>query len=336
MRNIRNIFFALITISLMACNTEEQPLQQHTEKPDYALVIHGGAGYIVKGRYNDKQEKEYIDKLSQALSLGDSLLKNGVKAVDVVEQVVMLMENSPLFNAGKGAVFTAAGENEMDASIMDGSKLNAGAVAGVKTIKNPIRAARMVMDSSKHVLLSGEGAQQFAAAKGIEIVDPDYFYSEKAWKSLQNALESEKKKEKMGTVGAVALDQYGNLAAATSTGGMTNKMKGRIGDSPIIGAGTYADNESCAVSGTGHGEYFIVNAVAFHISALMKYKGMSLQEAADHVVNGILKEQDAGGGVIAVDYNGHVAMPFNTPGMFRGYIKAGDEMVVKLYGEDSD
>lgn len=333
---MKNILLLLSIFVLISCETEIQKQDHKKDKPEYVLVIHGGAGYITKDRYNDQQEAEYINKLTEVLKKGDSLLKNGTPGLDVVVSVISMMEDCPLFNAGKGAVFTAAGENEMDASIMDGKTLNAGAVAGVKTIRNPIQAARYVMDSSKHVLLGGSGADFFASEKGLEIVDPSYFYTEKSWKNLQRALESKKKNEKHGTVGAVVLDKYGNLSAGTSTGGMTNKMFGRIGDSPIIGAGTYAENNVCAISGTGHGEYFIKNVVAYQIAALMKYRKTSLNEAADYVINSLLKSQNAGGGVIGVDQNGNITMTFNTQGMFRGYTNSNGEMEVKLYGSEKE
>lgn len=331
MKNI--ILSALIifsTITFSSCNSEKEK----NKTKEYVLVIHGGAGRILKENISPEREKEYILKLSEALTSGAEILKNGEPSLDAVETAINILEDSPLFNAGKGAVFTEKGENEMDASIMDGKTLNAGAVAGVKTIKNPISAAREVMTASKHVLLSGVGAEEFAANSGLKIVEPGYFFSEKRWESFQRAkqkIQGKEKIEKHGTVGAVALDKYGNLAAGTSTGGMTMKMFGRIGDSPIIGAGTYANNNTCAVSGTGHGEYFIRNVVAYDISVLMEYKKMSLEKAADLVINEKLKSQKASGGVIAVDKDGNISMPFNTKGMFRGYINSNGEMKVLLY-----
>ena len=301
-------------------------------KPEYALVIHGGAGSIYKGRYSPEEEKEYIDKLTEALNLGDSLLRNNKSSLDVVEAVINILENSPLFNSGKGAVFTSEGKNELDASIMDGKTLNAGAVAGVTTIKNPISAARKVMTNSKHVLLSGKGAEKFAAEQGLKIVEPSYFYTEKSWNSyLRRKKKIDSDKEKHGTVGCVALDKFGNLAAGTSTGGMTYKMYGRVGDSPIIGAGTYADNNTCAVSATGHGEFFIRNVVAYDISARMKYLNESIEESANYVINEKLKKINASGGVIAIDKNANISMPFNTSGMFRGYIRSDGVPKVFLY-----
>lgn len=326
----RIFLMILLAGLLVSCRDEGSKQTAKVNKPEYALVIHGGAGYITRNNISPEKEKEYMAELRQVLLLGDSILKNGGACLDAVEQCINCMEDSPLFNAGRGAVFTEAGENEMDASIMSGKDLNAGAVAGVKTIKNPISAARKVMEASKHVMLAGKGAEHFADSMGIILMDPSYFFTRKSWKSLQNARES----DKHGTVGCVALDQYGNLAAGTSTGGMTNKMPGRIGDSPVIGAGTYADNASCAVSATGHGEYFIRNVVAYDIAARMKYLEQSLDEAANYVIMEKLKSQGADGGIIAVDKNGHIAMPFNTPGMFRGFVVAGGDPEVLLYAGD--
>lgn len=329
---MKNNILILILLAGLLISCREKATEQSiiSDKPAYALVIHGGAGYISRNNISPDKEREYKAKLEQVLILGDSILKNGGTSLDAVEQCINMMEDSPLFNAGKGAVFTEAGENEMDASIMTGGDLKAGAVAGVKNIRNPISAARKVMEASKHVMLSGRGAEHFADSMGIILADPSYFFTEKSWKSLQNARES----EKHGTVGCVALDQHGNLAAGTSTGGMTNKMPGRIGDSPVIGAGTYADNSTCAVSATGHGEYFIRNVVAYDIAARMKYLGESLNEASGFVIMDKLKSQGADGGIIAVDKDGNVAMPFNTPGMFRGSVVAGAEPEVLLYALD--
>jgi beta-aspartyl-peptidase (threonine type) len=245
--------------------------------------------------------------------------------MDAIQAAIIYMEDSPLFNAGKGAVFTADEKNALDASIMDGETQNAGAVAGVERIKNPIIAARAVMEKSSHVMLAEEGAEEFALGQGIEMVDPQYFFTQRRFDALNRVKEKEKEEapiaeeDKHGTVGAVALDKFGNLAAGTSTGGMTNKKYGRIGDAPIIGAGTYADNASCAVSSTGHGEYFIRYAVAHDIAARMEYKGISLQEAADEVVMDKLVEKGGSGGIISVDKLGNVALVFNSEGMYRGY-----------------
>jgi len=259
---------------------------QNTNKDSlYTIVIHGGAGNMDKKDFSDSLQKAYTDKMTEALTKGADTLKKGGSSIDAVEIIIRILEDSPLFNAGKGSVFTDEGKNEMDASIMDGKTLKAGAVAGVTTIKNPISAARKVMDKSPHVMMIGQGAEKFAKEKGLEIVDPSYFFDQKRWEQYQKA-----KGKKFGTVGVVALDKNGNLAAGTSTGGMMNKKYGRVGDSPIIGAGTYANNNTCAVSCTGHGEYFIRNVVAYDIAALMDYKGWSVEKAAKYVVQEKLNE----------------------------------------------
>jgi beta-aspartyl-peptidase (threonine type) len=312
------------------------------------LVMHGGAGTITRASMTPELEKQYRETLEQALRTGQAVLAKGGTSVDAVEASIHILEDSPLFNAGKGAVFTHEGRNELDSSIMRGQDKAAGAVAGVTIIKNPISAARAVMEKSPHVLMAGKGAELFATKMGLEIVDPQYFWTEKRWKALQEELIEEQKtgqphaaldhknysepdEKKFSTVGAVALDRDGNLAAGTSTGGMTNKQYGRIGDSPIIGAGTYADNESCAVSGTGHGEFFIRWTVAYDIAALMKYKGMTVDQAANEVVNRKLKAAGGEGGVIALDRNGNFSMPFNSEGMYRGYIGADGVPHVSIY-----
>ena len=309
------------------------------------LVIHGGAGTINRSNMTAEREKEYRAALEQALHIGQAVLVKGGTSLDAVEAVVRFMEDSPLFNAGKGAVFTHEGKNELDAAIMDGKTKMAGSVAGVTIIKNPITAARAVMEKSKHVMMAGRGAELFATKMGLEIVDPSYFWTERRWKALQDELLKEQQgkpqaelerapENRFGTVGAVAVDQFGNLAAATSTGGTTNKQYGRIGDTPIIGAGTYADNESCAVSATGTGEFFIRWTVAHEISALMKYKGLTVQQAADQVINKTLKAvPGADGGVIALDAKGNFAMPFNTEGMYRGWMGADGVAHVAIYGD---
>ena len=275
-------------------------------------------------------DKEYRASLQVALNAGKKILSEGGSALDAVEQTIRTMEDNPLFNAGKGAVFTHEGKNELDAAIMDGTNLGAGAVAGVTDIKNPISAARKVMVNSPHVMLSGAGASQFAKEQGLEIVAPSYFYTNKRFNELQELL----KKEKYGTVGCCALDKYGNLAAGTSTGGMANKRYNRIGDSPIIGAGTYANNNTCAVSGTGHGEYFIRWTVAHDISALMEYKGLSLKEASALVVNDKLVKAGGSGGVICVDKSGNISMPFNSSGMFRGFATADGKEGIFIYKDE--
>jgi beta-aspartyl-peptidase (threonine type) len=295
------------------------------------LIIHGGAGTITRASMSPEMEKQYREALEQALRTGHAVLARGGSSVDAVEASIRFMEDNPLFNAGKGAVFTHDGRNELDASIMNGKNKAAGSVAGVTIIKNPITAARAVMEQSEHVMLTGRGAELFATQKGLDIVDPSYFWTERRWKGLQEELLKEEGKKpkaelretepkKFGTVGAVALDVDGNLAAGTSTGGMTNKKYGRVGDAPIIGAGTYAENESCAVSGTGHGEFFIRWTVAHDIAALVKYKGMTVQQAGDEVIHKKLEPVQGEGGVIILDAKGNFATPFNSEGMYRGWI----------------
>lgn len=327
---------------------------------NYAIVVHGGAGSILRENLSAEMETAYREKLTEALKVGEAILKNGGTSVDAVVETIKILEDSPLFNAGKGSVYTHDGKNEMDASIMNGKDMTAGAVAGVVTIKNPIEAAREVMQNSKHVMLSGSGAVEFAKERGITIVDTAYFYNERRLQQLKKAMDKEnvildhdgghgmvdpahseiefdvtlKTDDKFGTVGCVALDQHGNLAAGTSTGGMTNKRFGRIGDSPIIGAGTYADDKTCAVSSTGHGEYFIRLAVAKEIGAQIEHGGKSLQEAAENVIHKKLEEIGGTGGVICLDAKGHIAMPFNTSGMYRGYIDTNGKMEVLIFREE--
>lgn len=319
--------------------TAQTNLNQKTTA-QYAIVIHGGAGTILKENMTPEKQEKYRAALNEALDIGEKILANGGDGKDAVEQTIRHLENIPLFNAGKGAVFTSEGVNELDASFMDGATLNAGAIGGVRIIKNPITVARQVMENSEHVMLTGKGAETFAIERGLDTVDNKYFYTQDRYDSLLKVQEKEKEKMgllkgtpdyKYGTVGCTVLDMNGNLVAGTSTGGMTNKRYNRIGDSPIIGAGTYANNATCAVSCTGHGEYFIRYQVAYDISALMAYKNFSLEKAADYVINQKLKAAGGSGGVIAVDKDGNIAMPFNTAGMYRGYAKHG-ERVVKIYG----
>jgi beta-aspartyl-peptidase (threonine type) len=307
------------------------------ERVAWAIAIHGGAGAIPKSTPEEKKQ-QYLDSLEAALNLGKDTLAGGGTSLDAVERVVRLLEDDPLFNAGKGSVFTHEGRNEMDASIMDGRDLSCGAVTGVTTVKNPIGLARLVMERSKHVFFSGDGAEAFADRMGAERVDPSYFFTQERYDRLQKVLEEERGEEqssagvtdhKHGTVGVAALDTHGNLAAGTSTGGLTAKRFGRIGDSPVVGAGTYADNRSCAVSGTGRGEEFIRNAVAHSIAALMEHGGKSLHEAAELVVHRRLKTGD--GGIIAVSRDGEIAMVFNTPGMFRGAADATGHSEIKIW-----
>lgn len=339
MKRILLLFLSiLIVLSITNCKRDE-PRQEHK----YGIVIHGGAGSIVPGRYTADEEAEYRRKLNQALQTGYGVLESGGTSLDAVEAAINILEDSPLFNSGKGAVFTANGLNELDASIMNGKTLEAGAVARLRHIKNPITLARAVMEKSKHVMMVGDGAEQFAVQNGFELVDSSYFFTKERWESLQRVLENEKNNDqsslygsdsKFGTVGAAALDKHGNLAAGTSTGGMTNKKYGRVGDSPIIGAGTYANNKTCAISATGHGEYFIRLNVTHDISAMMEYQNKSLKEAADEVIYEKLELLGGDGGVIAIDKSGNIAMPFNTPGMFRGYKLEGEDPVVLFFKDN--
>ncbi len=319
----------LVTFILISgCNGSGPDTQDATaEVPDYVLVIHGGAGTLSRERMTEETEREYLDKLNEALEAGEEILRNGGSSLRSIEAAIMVMENSPLFNAGKGAVFTNLKQVELDASVMDGETLNAGAIAGVTDIKNPILGAFAVMEQSPHVMLAGRGASEFASEQGLEMVDNSYFHTQRRLDAVIRQIEQEKN----GTVGAVALDMSGNLAAGTSTGGMSNKRYGRIGDSPIIGAGTYANNLTCAVSATGHGEYFIRWVVAHDISALMEYGNLSLDEAANRVINEKLAGAGGTGGVIAVDRYGNVSMPFNTSGMYRGYLKSTGEKEISIF-----
>jgi L-asparaginase / beta-aspartyl-peptidase len=341
----------LLVISLFMVSTVFAQ-DAKNKKERIVLVIHGGAGTILKKNMTPEKEKAYLDALKQALRSGYKILDKGGKALDAVEAAVRILEDNPLFNAGRGSVFTNEGKNELDASIMDGKTLAAGAVAGVTTIRNPITAARAVMEKSGHVMMMGKGAEKFASVQGLEIVNPKYFYTEERWKSFIRVRSEDPDSveldhgnktsgttpvnhdSKFGTVGAVALDMEGNLAAATSTGGMTNKKYGRVGDAPIIGAGTYADNNTCAVSCTGWGEYFIRLVVAKSVCDLMAYKNISLKEAGDELIMKKVPQLGGDGGLIAVDKNGNITMPFNTEGMYRGYIKADGKEVVNIYKED--
>jgi len=319
------IIFCLFLLLIIASGYKNPQIEK--TKPEYVIVIHGGAGNTDPASFSEEKQKLYKEKLGEALEIGENILKSGGTCIEAVEKTINYLEDCPLFNAGKGAVFTHDGHNEMDASIMLGADLSAGAVTCVGDIKNPISAAIKVMTDSEHVLLSGIGASEFAKSQGLEIVDSSYFYTEERWKGLQRAFES----EKHGTVGCVVLDKYGNLAAGTSTGGMTNKRYNRIGDTPIIGAGNYANNNTCAVSATGHGEFFIRYTVAHDISALMEYKGLSLIDAANLVVMDKLVKVNGEGGVIAVDKDGNIAMVFNTNMMFRAYVKSTGEKDVEIF-----
>jgi beta-aspartyl-peptidase (threonine type) len=325
--------YSIIFLFSVLCISCKAPLDQSAGKEalpeslDYALVLHGGAGNMNFQSMPEPYQELYKHALDSALQLGLDVLKEGGASIDAVEVVIRCMEDNPLFNAGKGAVFTSEGKNELDASIMTGEDLNAGAVAGVTDIKHPISAARAVMERSEHVMMAGHGASVFAEQVGIEIVDPSYFFTERRFESYKKAVA----KDKHGTVGCVALDKAGNLCAGTSTGGMTNKKYGRIGDSPIIGAGTYANNATCGVSGTGHGEYFMRWMVAHQISVLMEYKGYDVETAAREVIEGTLVEVGGDGGVICLDSYGRPAMITNTSGMFRAYGNSEGERLVAIF-----
>lgn len=322
---MKNPVYFLLAIILLTANL------LFAQRPDYVLVIHGGAGNITPERFSAEKQLLYEQELTKALAAGEKVLSNGGSALDAVVAAIQVMEECPLFNSGKGAVFNAEGKNELDASIMDGKTLKAGAVAGVMIIRSPVEAARRVMDSSAHVMMAGRGAEEFARVQGLELVDPSYFYTEESWQEYLKVKARIEKDGRKGTVGAVALDRQGNLAAATSTGGMVYKKYGRIGDSPVIGAGTYANNESCAISCTGHGEFFIRNSVAFDVSARMLYLGETIDQSANYIINEKLKAQGAAGGLIALDKDGNLSMPFNTAGMFRGYVKAGSKAEVLMF-----
>lgn len=354
---MKKLLLLFSLIALVACNDAENTSKASSENkapetekdsvPNFGIVIHGGAGTILKENMSDSLEQAYKAKLEEAIRTGYDILANGGTSLEAVQRTINVMEDSPLFNSAKGAVFTNEGKNELDASIMDGETLNAGAVAGVTNVKNPINLAYEVMVNSEHVLLSGRGAEQFAKEQGLEIVDPSYFYTERRYKAMERAREREEKEknnktafydpfikdEKFGTVGCAALDKHGNLAAGTSTGGMSNKKYNRIGDSPIIGAGTYASNKTCAVSSTGWGEFFIRGVVAYDISAMMEYKGVSLQEAAHEVIQNKVPEMGGDGGIIAIDHEGNVAMEFNTAGMYRATMNKNGELKIGIYGD---
>ena len=310
--------------------------------PPWVLVIHGGVGVLSKNEMTPAKEAAYREKLTEALRAGQAVLQADGASLDGVVAAIKVLEDSPLFNAGKGAALNREGVVELDSSIMDGATRKAGAVAAVKQIKNPIEAARRVMDKTSHVLLVGAGADAFAQQQGLPLMPPGYFITEERRKQLEEIQRDEKTKkqartgrsyvgERVGTVGAVALDQHGNLAAGTSTGGLANKQPGRVGDSPIIGAGTYANNATCAVSGTGQGEFFIRSVAAYDIAALLEYKQMSLVDAADAVVMKKLVAMKAEGGVIALDRQGNIAMPFNTEGMYRGSVRADGQLNIAIY-----
>lgn len=340
---------ALLLMSVLVVS----PVTAQDEAPrEVAIVMHGGAGTLLPENMTDEQERAYRDALRTALETGHDVLSEGGRSLDAVVAALQTMEDSPLFNAGKGAVFTSENSVELDASIMEGATRNAGAITGVRHVKNPITLARLVMEASPHVMMAGEGAEAFARERGnITFVPNEYFYTERRRRQAEEARDRDAREErgdtgrledertpddeKLGTVGAVALDRDGTLAAGTTTGGTTNKRFGRVGDSPIIGAGTYADNATCGVSATGHGEYFIRAAVAHDIAARMKHGGRSLQDAAETVIMDELPAMGGTGGVVALDRAGNIAMPFNTPGMYRGYVDTEGRLVVRIYREDT-
>jgi L-asparaginase / beta-aspartyl-peptidase len=326
--------------------------QPNMEIKKIGLVVHGGAGTIERSEMTLEREREHRAGLERALTAGYEILKRGGPSLDAAEAAVRVLEDDPHFNAGKGSVFTSAGTNEMDAAMMDGKTLKAGAVANLRHVKNPISLARLLIEKSDYVVsksprvgplfMAGEGAEMFAKENGIELVDQKYFFTQERWNALQKVKESEKAggaggkkfiitdQDRHGTVGAIALDQQGNLAVATSTGGTTNKKSGRVGDSPIIGGGTYANNATCAISCTGDGEFFIRAAVAHNVSALIEYRGMKLEEAAQMALDKA-KKLGGEGGLIAIDKHGNIALPFNTSGMYRGYVDPDGKLVVEIY-----
>ncbi|HJD87020.1 isoaspartyl peptidase/L-asparaginase [Empedobacter stercoris] len=338
MKKIVGLILSVLTISVSAQSKQDKVV----------LVIHGGAGTILKKYMTAEKEKAYREALTESLTKGFEVIKKGGESEEAVIEAIKVMEDSPLFNAGKGAVFTHEGKNEMDASLMLGHTMQAGAVAGVTTIKNPITAAKTVLRNSAHVMMVGKGAEEFAQKQGLELVDPSYFKTEERWNSLQKVIEKDKDKmeldhdaktqayvpfnfvdEKFGTVGAVALDQKGHIAAGTSTGGMTNKRFGRVGDSPIIGAGTYANSE-VGISSTGWGEYFIKAVAAYDVAALMEYKKLSSKQAGDEVIKKI-GQLGGDGGMIILDKNGQASFPFNTAGMYRGSITQSGKITIEIY-----
>ena len=340
-------FLFLISI-LFSCETKSTKKENVIvrEPNSFAIVIHGGAGGIKREYFNEEQQKAYTQKLEEALNAGYTILENGGISLNAIQAAINVMEDSPLFNAGKGAVYNSEGNQEMDAAIMDGSTLNSGAVAGINHIKNPILAARIVMDSSKHVMLSGKGAEIMAKKYGIEMVDSSYFFTKKRLNQLRKIQGKEEiqldhtafliKNEliddhKFGTVGAVAIDKNGNIAAGTSTGGMTNKKYGRIGDVPIIGAGTYANNLTCGISATGTGEYFMRTVAAHEVSSLMYYKNVSAKEALHEVLFNQIGPLGGEGGMILIDKNGDVSWDFNSTGMFRAYKKSDGDTKIEMF-----
>ena len=345
-RSLLIVSFLLILIfSFNRCqnSNNQKQLLKNSQIENFGIVIHGGAGTMSRKEMTKEMDSIYRNKLEEVIRVGYLILKNGGTSQEAVEKSINLLEDSPLFNAGKGAVLNSNGEIELDASFMNGKTLNAGAIVGVKTIKNPISAAIKVMENSPHVMFFGSGAEEFAMKEGLEIVDPNYFFTQKRIDELKRIKLDEKKSSfindelkniKYGTVGCVALDKKGNLAAGTSTGGMTNKKWNRIGDVPIIGAGNYANNKTCAISATGWGEFFIRNVVAHDISALMEYKGLKISEASKIVINEKVAKLGGDGGVIGIDKNGNIAMEMNTNGMYRAHMNSKGDIAVKIYNDE--
>ena len=357
MKKVLSLFLIVVLLILPSAISAQKGTYLETKQlqspqnPRLGFVIHGGAGVIKRGSLTPEKEKAYRAKLEEAVMAGFKALQDGKTSLDAVQIAINLLEDSPLFNAGKGAVFTADGKNELDAAIMDGKDLKAGAVAGLHHVKNPINLARAVMEKSPHVMMIGDGAEQFAKEQNIELVPEKYFFTQERWDALQRIIKQEKEKEKtttpnkkvsrvdlleepynkFGTVGAVALDKNGNLAAGTSTGGMSYKKYGRVGDVPIIGAGTYANNDTCAVSATGWGEFFIRLGVARDISALMEYSALPIQQAVDTVIKQKLQKAGGDGGVIAIDKFGNIGISFNSEGMYRAYVNSDGKPVVEIY-----
>lgn len=351
-QKIRFLITAALAMAALVAMAQQPPVHH------WAIVLHGGAGVIERATMNPKTEAAYRAGLTEAIEAGAKVLDGGGSSLDAIEASIRILEDNPLFNAGRGAVFTAAGKNELDAAIMDGATLNAGAVAGVTRTRHPISLARAVMEKSPHVMLVGAGADAFGAEAGLEQVDPSFFFTEERWDALVKQLKKEGRPipprpagappapvepvsaieppdaHRFGTVGMVALDKHGDIAAGTSTGGLTGKKWGRVGDSPIIGAGTYASNQSCAVSGTGTGEYFIRLGVAREVCNLVFFKGMRLQEAADQVIHKELESLHGDGGLIAIAPDGQMAWSFNTPGMYRAKVAEGGKVEVEVYRDE--
>tara|TARA_B100001093_G_C26847475_1_gene1023553 strand:- start:1529 stop:2527 length:999 start_codon:yes stop_codon:yes gene_type:complete len=326
----------IVSLLFISCKPNNSSVKK-INNLNFSIVIHGGAGTMSKASMSDEVKKQYINKLDEAVSIGYEILKKGGSSQEAVEKSIIVMENSSLFNAGKGAVLNHDGNVELDASFMDGNTLDAGAISGSSVIKNPISAAISVMNSSPHVMLSGPGADKFAKSQKLDLKPNSYFITERRLNSLKSAKSKETSsiniEQKIGTVGCVALDKFGNISAGTSTGGMTNKRWNRIGDAPIIGSGTYANNLTCGVSATGWGEFFIRSVAAYDISALMQYKGLSVQEASRIVIHEKIAKLGGDGGVIALDKDGNVAMEMNTEGMYRAHIDSKGNKIIKIFKE---